>query len=90
MTDAAPLDPFIRDRIAKAIVDVDDQLNEDGILASITIADVAEESGTPPEQVKEFVQELLNDGIARLMPRENWDDFVLDAKAKKWRKRLGI
>lgn len=84
------LDPSLRDRIVKAIVDVNDELNEGGGLGStLTNEAVAEESGTSIEQVKEVVAELLADGILR-GPMFGIDDFVLTEKAKKWRQRLGL
>jgi len=92
MSDATPLDPSIRDRIAKAIVDVDEALTrrQAGIGSTITIEAVVKRSKHSAEEVKRVVAQLKEDGIVR-GPVWGEDDFVLnDEEAEEWRERLGI
>ena len=86
------LDPNTRDRISKAIIDVDKALSrrQEGLGSTITIEAVVKKSKHSAEEVKQVVAQLKEDGIVR-GPIWGDDDFVLnDEEAEEWRERLGI
>ncbi len=86
-----PIPPHHKDLIAKAIMEIDD--NVAGLGHGPSYEDVAEESGCDIAVVKQYVdEELVPQGIARHGSLAGGDDeFVLDdTKGKRWRKRLGI